>query len=108
MAFHKKEIFTKKEQDLAEFSKALSHPARIAILKQLAQKGACTCNMLVDKLPLAQSTVSQHLNALKEAGLLEHSADGPRMYYAIDWKAWQKRSAGLLAQFDWFAERSEV
>ena len=66
MAIHKKEEFSQKEQDLAAFAKALSHPARIAILKMLAQRNECICGEIVDVLPLAQSTVSQHLKELKK------------------------------------------
>ena len=71
MAIHKKEAFLQKEQDLAAFAKAISHPARIAILKVLAQKNECICGEIVEILPLAQSTVSQHLKALKQAGLID-------------------------------------
>ena len=87
MAFHKKEEFTKKEQDLATFAKAMAHPARIAILKVLAQKNECICGEIVEILPLAQSTVSQHLKELKNAGLITGSIDGPRSCYCINWKA---------------------
>ena len=65
MAIHKKDAFSQKEQELAEFAKALAHPARIAILKVLAQHNECICGQLVEVLPLAQSTVSQHLKELK-------------------------------------------
>ena len=84
MAFHKKEEFTVKEQELAAFAKAMSHPARIAILKILAQRNECICGEIVDVLPLAQSTVSQHLKELKEAGLISGSVDGPRSCYCIN------------------------
>jgi DNA-binding transcriptional ArsR family regulator len=90
MAVHKKEEFTQKEQDLAHFAKALSHPARIAILKVLAQKNECICGEIVDALPLAQSTVSQHLKELKSAGLITGETDGPRSCYCINWKAFEK------------------
>lgn len=90
MAFHKKEEFTVKEQELAAFAKAMSHPARIAILKILAQRNECICGEIVDVLPLAQSTVSQHLKELKEAGLINGSVDGPRSCYCINWKAFDK------------------
>ena len=70
MAIHKKEEFTQKEQDLAEFAKALAHPARIAILKILAQHNECICGEIVEVLPLAQSTVSQHLKELKTGCLV--------------------------------------
>ena len=90
MAFHKKDEFGKKEQELADLAKALSHPARIAILKVLAQKNECICGEIVEVLPLAQSTVSQHLKELKNAGLITGTLDGPRSCYCINWKAFQK------------------
>jgi ArsR family transcriptional regulator, arsenate/arsenite/antimonite-responsive transcriptional repressor len=99
MAFHKKEEFGKKEQDLAGFAKALSHPARIAILKVLAQKNECICGEIVEVLPLAQSTVSQHLKELTNAGLVEGSVDGPRSCYCINWKAFERFSNELGALF---------
>jgi ArsR family transcriptional regulator, arsenate/arsenite/antimonite-responsive transcriptional repressor len=90
MAVHKKEEFGKKEQDLANFAKAIAHPARIAILKVLAQRDACICGEIVEVLPLAQSTVSQHLKALLEAGLIDGTVDGPRSCYCINWKVFSK------------------
>ena len=90
MAFNKKEEFGKKEQELADLAKALSHPARIAILKVLAQKNECICGEIVDVLPLAQSTVSQHLKELKNAGLITGETDGPKSCYCINWKAFEK------------------
>ncbi len=90
MAIHKKEEFGKKEQDLANFAKAIAHPARIAILKVLAQKEECICGEIVNVLPLAQSTVSQHLKALLEAGLIQGTVDGPRSCYCINWKMFSK------------------
>ncbi|HRX93558.1 MAG TPA: metalloregulator ArsR/SmtB family transcription factor, partial [Chitinophagaceae bacterium] len=78
MAFNKKEEFTQKEQELAAFAKAMSHPARIAILKVLARRNECICGDIVEVLPLAQSTVSQHLKELKNAGLIDGNIDGPR------------------------------
>lgn len=90
MAIHKKQEFTQKEQDLANFAKAMAHPARIAILKVLAQRNECICGEIVELLPLAQSTVSQHLKELKNAGLITGSIDGPRSCYCINWKAFEK------------------
>jgi ArsR family transcriptional regulator, arsenate/arsenite/antimonite-responsive transcriptional repressor len=90
MAFHKKEEFGKKEQELAEIAKALGHPARIAILKVLAQKNECICGEIVEVLPLAQSTVSQHLKELKNADLIQGTLDGPRSCYCINWKTFEK------------------
>jgi ArsR family transcriptional regulator, arsenate/arsenite/antimonite-responsive transcriptional repressor len=99
MAFHKKEEFGKKEQELAEFAKAISHPARIAILKVLAQKNECICGEIVEVLPLAQSTVSQHLKELKNAGLIDGTLDGPRSCYCIHWKAFEKFSNDIGSLF---------
>ncbi len=90
MALHKTEEFEKKEQDLAAFAKAMSHPARIAILKVLAQKNKCICGEIVEILPLAQSTVSQHLKVLKDANLIKGIVDGPKSCYCINWKAVEK------------------
>ena len=89
MAIHKKESFSKKEQELAAFAKAFAHPARIAILKVLAERNECICGEIVEVLPLAQSTVSQHLKELKNAGLINGTVDGPRSCYCINWKAFE-------------------
>ncbi len=67
--------------------KAVGHPARVAILRLLARKNACVCGEIVDELPLAQSTVSQHLKVLKEAGLIQGEVDGPRICYCISPRA---------------------
>jgi len=64
--------------------KALSHPARLAILQTLANRGTCICGEIVDALPLSQATVSQHLKVLKQAGLITGEVDGPRSCYCID------------------------
>ncbi len=84
MATHKKEAFGQAEQELAELAKALAHPARIAILKELAQRNSCVCGEIVEVLPLAQSTVSQHLKELKSAGLIKGDIEGVRVCYCID------------------------
>lgn len=72
---------------LAAAFKALSHPARLAILEQLAARGTCICGELVSELPLAQATVSRHLKTLREAGLIRGEIDGPRSCYCIDSEA---------------------
>ena len=100
MATNKKEEFTQKEQDLANFAKAMAHPARIAILKVLAQKNECICGEIVELLPLAQSTVSQHLKELKNAGLILGETDGPRSCYCINWKAFEKFNAEFNLLFN--------
>jgi len=100
MASHKKEEFSLKEQSLAAFAKAVSHPARIAILNILAKKNECICNELVEVLPLAQSTVSQHLKELKTAGLVTGEVDGPRSCYCINWKAFDKFNNDFNSLFE--------
>lgn len=90
MAVARKEDFQRRENEVADFAKALSHPARIAILTTLARRKECICGDLVVDLPLAQSTVSQHLKALKELGLVKGTIDGPRSRYCIDWKVFEK------------------
>ena len=72
------------DEALAAWAKALSHPARVQILRTLAERGACVCGQIVDVLPLAQSTVSHHLKVLKEAGLIRGDIDGPRTCYCLD------------------------
>ena len=70
--------------DLAAWAKALAHPARLAILNALGARGTCTCGEVVPVVGLAQSTVSQHLKVLREAGLVRGTADGPRSCYCLD------------------------
>ena len=89
MAIHKKEAFSKADQQLAIYAKALAHPARVAILKLLIKKQACICGAIVDELPLSQSTVSQHLKELKDAGLIKGDIDGAKVCYCIDNDAWK-------------------
>ncbi len=85
MAVNKKLEFAADDLALAEFAKTLSHPARVAILKTLAEKQTCICGEIVDVLPLAQATVSQHLKELKTAGLISGEVEGVRSCYCIDW-----------------------
>lgn len=92
--------FSIKENRLAKYGKALSHPARIAILKLLAQKQTCVCGDIVDELPLSQSTVSQHLKELKEAGLIKGEIEGARVCYCIDEKEWRVAQTWLNGLFD--------
>ena len=84
MRIHKKEEFGKKKQHLAMLAKAISHPARISILKILAKKGHCNCNDLVELLPLSQSTVSQHLKELKNCGLINSAVKGTSSIYSLN------------------------
>lgn len=73
---------------LAKFAKALSHPTRIAILKHLVNQSCCFTGDLVGVFPLAQSTISQHLKELKNAGLIQGELKPPKIKYCIDQKNW--------------------
>lgn len=106
MAIHKKEEFGKKEQELAAFAKALSHPARVQILKILASKNECICGEIVEILPLAQSTVSQHLKELLNAGLIQGTIDGPCSCYCINAEKVQKAAAIFQENFKSILETS--
>ena len=100
MAFSKKAAFQADEIILAEFAKAMSHPARVAILKVVAERQSCICGEIVDVLPLAQSTVSQHLKELKEVGLIDGIVDGAKSCYCINWTAFEQIGTMLTAFFD--------
>jgi len=69
---------------LAELARALGHPARVAILKLLMTRDSCICGEIVEALPLAQSTVSQHLKKMKDAGFIRGEVDGPRVCYCVE------------------------
>lgn len=84
-----KESYTQKQIEVSKIAKAMAHPARIAILELLYLKN-CTCNDIVNSLPLAQSTVSQHLVELKKAGLILAKSIAPKMIYKIDKRTYSK------------------
>ena len=71
-------------EDLARLAWAVAHPTRVRILRMLISRKSCVCGEIVDQLPLAQSTVSQHLKILKETGLVQGEVDGPKVCYCID------------------------
>lgn len=76
--------YSEEELLIAKFAKALSHPARVAIIKLLLQKQSCVCGDIVEDLPIAQSTVSQHLKELKESGLIKGNIDGASICYCVN------------------------
>ncbi len=90
MGLTKTENFTDHQNRLAAYFKALAHPARIAILQVLIEKNACICGDIVDELPLAQATVSQHLRELKQAGIIKGTIEGTSICYCVDETAWQE------------------
>ena len=72
------------EKELAALAMAFGHPARGRIIKFLIDRNACICGDIVDEIPLAQSTVSQHLKQLLQSGLIQGEIDGPRVCYCVD------------------------
>lgn len=93
----KKELTDQQEQ-LARFAKALGHPIRIAILEMLATRSCCYHGDMSEILPIAKSTLSQHLNELKDAGLIQGTITLPTVKYCIHQENWNK-AKGLFADF---------
>ena len=89
------------DRKLAEWMRALAHPARLAILRTLAARGTCVCGEVVEVMPLAQATVSQHLKILNEAGLIQGRIDGRNSCYCLDPAA----LAALRSEFDQLLEK---
>src|SRR3954451_1545708 len=106
MGATKAEEFSVKDNRIASYAKALSHPARIAILKVLIQRQACICGDIVDELPLSQSTVSQHLKELKDAGIIKGDIEGAKVCYCIDEKEWKTAQAWFNNFFEAFTKNS--
>lgn len=98
MATAKTELFTDEQKRIANLAKALGHPARIAILMHLFKINSCVCGDIVDAIPLAQSTISQHLKALKKVGIIHGDIEGAKTCYCINPKVWQEMQ-GVLGQF---------
>jgi DNA-binding transcriptional ArsR family regulator len=100
MGLSKTEIFTKQQNEMAIYAKALGHPARIAILQHLVRINECVCGDLVDEIGLAQATISQHLKELKNAGIIKGTISGTSVCYCIDADVWNR----LRNDFDGFFE----
>ena len=84
MGTTKTEHFTEQQNELATLTKAIGHPARIAIIQHLIKVNSCICGDIVNELPLSQPTVSQHLKELKNAGLIKGSLEGNTICYCLD------------------------
>lgn len=96
----KTEKFSVKDNKIAKYAKALSHPARVAILQLLIKRQTCICGDIVNELPLSQSTVSQHLKELKEAGLIQGEIEGVKVCYCINEKEWRNAKTYLNNLFE--------
>ncbi|HWY97595.1 MAG TPA: metalloregulator ArsR/SmtB family transcription factor [Bacteroidia bacterium] len=99
MGTAKTEDFTMKDNKISLYAKALAHPARVAILQILLKKQACICGDIVDEIPLSQSTVSQHLKELKEAGLIKGEIEGKKVCYCINEEEWENAKNYMAAFF---------
>lgn len=98
MAHPKSSDYKEDEIALARFAKALGHPARIAIMKHLASMTDCCFTDILNELPIAQSTVSQHLSELKDSGLIQGNIEPPKVKYCINKENW-KTAQELFYQF---------
>ena len=107
MGATKTEEFTVKQNKIAKYAKALGHPARVAIIELLVKKQSCICGDIVDELPLSQSTVSQHLKELKEAGLIKGDIDGVKVCYCIDEKEWENAKTYLTSMFEAYTNKTK-
>ncbi|MEN8121314.1 MAG: metalloregulator ArsR/SmtB family transcription factor [Bacteroidota bacterium] len=94
----KVEVYTKEQEQTARFAKALSHPVRVYILEFLAKKACCFSGDLAEILPIARSTLSQHLKELKNAGLIQGNVEYPKIRYCLNKENWQK-AQGLFKYF---------
>lgn len=100
MGASKTDHFTEQQNEMAILLKALGHPARIAIVEYLLKVQTCICGDIVNELPLAQPTISQHLKELKNAGLINGTVDGPRSCYCINWEAFEKFNVDFNVLFN--------
>jgi DNA-binding transcriptional ArsR family regulator len=100
MGLTKTDNFSTAQNRIAKLTKALGHPARIAILEVLLKRNTCICGELVDELPLSQSTISQHLKELKESGIIKGEIEGTSVCYCIDEKVWKEAQKMLNKLFD--------
>ncbi|ABG57593.1 ArsR/SmtB family transcription factor [Cytophaga hutchinsonii] len=96
----KEQNLSSEEEKLVRIAKALSHPARISILKLMLDKNTCFCGELTEEIGLSQSTISQHIKELKEAGLIYGKDDGPRTCYCIEVSNWEKAKALFSSYFN--------
>lgn len=90
MGLTKTDLFTENQNEIAMLAKAIAHPARVAIIEYLLKVNACICNDIVNELPLAQPTISQHLKELKNAGIIKGNIEGNAICYCINEQAFGK------------------
>lgn len=96
MGLTKTDIYSERQNQLAQLAKALGHPARLAIIEHLLKINSCVCGELVTEIGLAQATISQHLKELKQAGLIQGTISGTSVCYCLDAENW----SGFISAFD--------
>lgn len=107
MGITKSELFKKRQNRLAALGTAFAHPARVAILEYLLQNKTCICNDLVGTLPLSQSTITQHLKALKKVGIIKGEIEGPKVNYCIDERVWEEARDTFLNMFTKYVPKND-
>lgn len=103
MGITKTEVFTKRQNQIAKLTKAIGHPARVAIIDYLLKQESCICKDIVDELPLSQPTISQHLKELKNVGLIKGSIEGNTICYCLDKNGFEQLlnySSGIIQKLD--------
>ena len=106
MTFAKRNVFSTENQELANFARVISHPARVAILDYLAQQNQCISGDISNKIPLSRTTVSQHLQSLKTAGLIHGTVSGNRVYYCLETEKLKRLRQKFGAWLDGLTEKS--
>ena len=99
MTYAKTAIFEESQQELARFAKALSHPARVAIIELLAEKQVCISGDISNELPLSRTTVSQHLQELKELGIIKGEVSGLNVCYCLNFETFGELKASFMTLF---------
>lgn len=107
MGVTRTDLFTEKQNEIADIAKAIAHPARVAIIQHLLKERACINGDLVEELGLAQATISQHLRELKEIGIIQGTIEGVRVSYCINAKMWKEVQLLFNELFDQYISANE-
>lgn len=107
MGITKSALFKKRQNKMANLAKAFNHPARVAILEYILDNKSCICNDLVDVLPLAQSTITQHLKELKQTGIIKGEVEGPKVNYCIDENVWDEARDIFINMFSKYVNKND-
>jgi ArsR family transcriptional regulator, arsenate/arsenite/antimonite-responsive transcriptional repressor len=97
---NKKQLFTDDQKKAARYAKAMGHPVRVFVLELLSKQDCCYSGNLVDVLPIAKSTLSQHLKELKDAGLIQGEIEAPKIKYCLNRDNWEEAKRLFKNRFD--------